>query len=467
MDLTNFYKPSILRESDAIQHQFDHEGNRLVPKFVKFFKSFDPINDPSCSLEKHSEQNDIVKIVPYNKIEQIIINVVQKQHLDIYLKHSKFNLNTLRCYPLHKKSYLIMNSHDCVYHAIISYMLLWPREDLLEFGIESNCLEFVNFFFEELHTVNVFFHKKERIYFVKNSIKIFCKFFLKNNLYTDLAPAIQTKFKIISNSLKKKMEWFLEKLFSNTFTKTDIDFIETTDSNHIYKTLPKNNMKYITGQACVGKSTLLKHLEKENWIILSRSDIGTFAGKSKNAVEIANLHESLAYALTRKNVIGDRGSIDNPGWHFIMDNLEYASRKELIERCVFFFEKNFNEYSVLSYASQKVIIIIDLNAEMNRRRMFQRAESGDLQRARIWMYPYTQAFFYFVAAEIFGWKTFCVPYDKRENFSPGDYDNTVLKFIHDNFGVPILDFNSNLKVSKLCGEYESDHAFAKNCGVYK
>lgn len=464
MDLIPFYASSILRKTEIIKETFNFEDNIEIPRITKFFKTFDPVNFDFT--KKKLQKNDIIKIDSYNEIEQIIINLTHELHLQTYLNHSMFKLKTLKETPIKKVYVSIMNPYDCVFHAIISYMLLWPQENLIDFGKKYNFSDFINFFFDEINLIDIFFHKNEEIYFIQTSIKLFSKYFQRNSFYDIRTTINYSPLKIINENLKQEMSNFLEKLFSNTFKSNDIKSIESSHLYHSYATLPKNKIKYITGQACVGKSTLLKNLEKMNWVILSRSDIGTFSGKSKNAVEIANLYESLSYALARENVIGDRGNIDNPGWYFIMDNLIYNSKEELIEKCIFFFETNFNEYSVLSYASQKVIIIIDLKAELNRRRMFQRSESGDLQRARIWMYPYTQAFFYFVAARVFGWKIFCTPYDVNNTFCPDNYD-ILYDYVSYHFGIPSLDFHTNLNVSKPKGEYKSNHEFAKNCGIYK
>jgi hypothetical protein len=77
-------------------------------------------------------------------------------------------------------------------------------------------------------------------------------------------------------------------------------------------------MRYVTGQACCGKTTALKVLEESGWRVYSRKDIGTFSGKSKSAFHFAVLHAAQEDVLRREGTIGDRGPIDNPFWVLIM-----------------------------------------------------------------------------------------------------------------------------------------------------
>lgn len=64
-------------------------------------------------------------------------------------------------------------------------------------------------------------------------------------------------------------------------------------------------VKFITGQACAGKTTLLSYLNKVgNWQIMSRGKIGGFSGKADNPVAVAMLHAAVNFTLGHSNVLG-------------------------------------------------------------------------------------------------------------------------------------------------------------------
>lgn len=64
------------------------------------------------------------------------------------------------------------------------------------------------------------------------------------------------------------------------------------------------SVKFITGQACAGKTTLLNRLARSGWIIMSRGKIGGFSGKAENPVAVAALHASTEFVMRHSNVLG-------------------------------------------------------------------------------------------------------------------------------------------------------------------
>lgn len=180
----------------------------------------------------------------------------------------------------------------------------------------------------------------------------------------------------------------------------------------------QSTIKYVTGTACVGKSSILKKLKNDyNWQIFSRGQLGTFAGKAKTSLHVAGLHFALDYVLGKRNVIGDRGTIDNPLWTIIMDVIKLTQQnptKRLREKLFYrFFElfDCFNEPALLELSQQNVFILIDNCVSENKKRMRNRGTGNDLHRSSIKSYVLIQNLAYYVCAKLFPrWKLLCVPY---------------------------------------------------------
>lgn len=63
-------------------------------------------------------------------------------------------------------------------------------------------------------------------------------------------------------------------------------------------------VKFVTGQACCGKTSLLNTLRSRGWIVFSRGDLGSFAGKANDPLSVFGLHAAIDWTLRRDNVLG-------------------------------------------------------------------------------------------------------------------------------------------------------------------
>ena len=257
-----------------------------------------------------------------------------------------------------------------------------------------------------------------------------------------------------------------------------------------------STVKYITGTACVGKSTLLRKLKDTyGWQIWSRGAIGTFAGKAKNALQIAGLHFALNQVLGKLNVIGDRGTLDNPLWTIIMDIIQYTQKQGLSDywkqKCFSrFFElfDCFNEPALAELAEQNVVIIIDNNCFANKMRMRNRGTGNDLHRSAIRSYVLVQNLAYYICSKIFSnWKLICVPYRKC---SPTDidfviYNSTIAESVNSYFS-KVISYNAdrfkdaqtgvlhshgmlqrNVNISKVNTNLHPNKDYSQSIGIYK
>lgn len=217
------------------------------------------------------------------------------------------------------------------------------------------------------------------------------------------------------NVIDNLQKYYIQYLKTNTFPMDMLK--ENLRLKYVDYDLPKKNIRYVTGHACVGKSTTVLKTLKDlgHWEILSRGDLGTFAGKSKSGSVIAGLHNALTYAFENYNVIGDRGLIDNPLWTFIMENVSRTKQYDLVHEFVSFINSSFNMLSLMEFCRHKAVIILDEKCLANRSRMLHRAEGGDWNRARIKYYTHVQGMCYFMVAKMFNWPIFFVPYKKNSD----------------------------------------------------
>lgn len=63
-------------------------------------------------------------------------------------------------------------------------------------------------------------------------------------------------------------------------------------------------VKFVTGQACCGKTSLLNTLRSRGWKVFSRGDLGSFAGKASDPLSVFGLHAAIDWTLRRDNVLG-------------------------------------------------------------------------------------------------------------------------------------------------------------------
>lgn len=224
----------------------------------------------------------------------------------------------------------------------------------------------------------------------------------------------------------------------------------------------------LTGSACCGKSTLLNKLERDNWNLYSRGDLGSYAGKSKSAAHIAMLHASIEMGLRKRWSIGDRGHLDNPLWSIIMFLCKLDNNNDIVLESLNAISRMFNELS-LEYFSlvQKTIVFIDTRSLANQARMLKRCCDGDAHRARISLYPIIQTLLYYMMAKFLNYPICCVPYktdvcDYDESLDVFDVEHFKKKFIpdenetkrkSDDFIAPLLNVSKSMEKPTIESEY--------------
>lgn len=233
-------------------------------------------------------------------------------------------------------------------------------------------------------------------------------------------------------------------------------------------------LKFISGVACSGKTTILNKLRDKNWKIFSRGDVGSFGGKANNAPTIATLHAALEFVLTQSDVIGDRGPIDNPLWTIIMELCDPSFTGSIVIRILEYFNSNFNEPSIAYFVKQCGVIFLDTNFKANAGRMIVRNLNGDAHRSRLDRYAMVQFIAYYIALRLFGWKPQCVPYDDFDNFAPQEYASICTQ-LHKYFcssqasGVEIPKKSAlpYVRFAKPTNKHISNMTFPKAVGIFK
>lgn len=271
--------------------------------------------------------------------------------------------------------------------------------------------------------------------------------------------------------LKEVYSWILE----DSFDEEKIKIIEAdypipyqlpNISDDLEKLRGSSNFKFITGQACCGKTTMLNHFRKLGWKIYNRGKLGSFGGKANDPATIANLHAALQYQLTQSDVIGDRGSIDNPLWSFIMPACNPQRRDSLVGDLLSFINSSFNEPSIAEYITQKGVIFLDPYSRLNQERMLKRCAGGDPNRGRLSMYNPPQFMSYYTVARLFGWKCYAVPYTKERIFNPDGYKKIAVE-VEKIFGPPKSTGTPFVWYNKPKNDFIIDNTYPKSVGIFK
>lgn len=63
-------------------------------------------------------------------------------------------------------------------------------------------------------------------------------------------------------------------------------------------------VKFVTGQACCGKTSVLNRLRSRGWLVFSRGALGSFAGKASDPLAVFGLHAAIDWTLRRDNALG-------------------------------------------------------------------------------------------------------------------------------------------------------------------
>lgn len=451
-----------------------------IATLIEFYgTTFDPVN-AMC---------DFIKRIEYTSNYGSAANYYEMFHANDYLERITPDM-------------LQSTINDPLLNATISFILRWNDESLINFGIQYNKYEYLVKilaekrksvpFYETITKIKINSDEVQSVPFLRCHIKILNNYFnhiIMNEFDYLVKPATSTLFSLnqhTSVNLKKHLECVLKKILDETITIDDVKLIEndTLFPNKFWTTFNEddgrciripyceNSEKAVTGQACCGKTRLLSNLrEKDGWIIQSRGEIGSFAGKAKSPSTIAGLHEAIKYVLTRGDVVGDRCSIDNPLWSAIMPLCDTKYVKEdpnvIITELYKHLEGNVNENVLRSYARQNIVVFIDPYPSKNRERMLKRNTGGDAHRARILLYPVIQAIAYYFYARVCGWKVYCVPYD-RETF---DFDAklhaTIIKEVRDRFGKPKNLTFPTISRQKPNGPYDIVSEYPIASGIFK
>lgn len=472
-----------------------------VPFYAWCLKGFDLSNLKRTEYEK------------LNDFEFKGASYYERRHVGQYFQMPEFT-----------KMLLKTTQYDYILYAIVSVMLSWNNDSLNSFAKEYGATNMIASLIKERNIedgrfiyylkpdvilknlkldqetieneVDPFYRntphdeliamiKTHRIPIMLSAIKIIKIWFLNDDPVElqrlnslNIVPKMRSNFNwldTLSHSfvdhLKQVYKWVLEDSF-------DVEKIKLLEEhkilpyklenicNNLESKRGSSKFKFITGQACCGKTTLLNKFRKNGWKIYSRGALGSFSGKAHDAATIANLHAALQYKLTQPDVIGDRGSIDNPLWTFIMQACNPEKRDNVVIDLLNFINSTFNEPSIAEYISQKGVIFIDPYPKLNSERMLQRCTDGDANRGRIPAYNPIQFISYYAVARLFGWKCYSVPYTVDRIFDPKSYDN-IAEELTKFFGSPNPTNESLVYYNKPKNEFCIDSDYPKSIGIYK
>lgn len=287
-------KPTALYTEEWVNVESCDEMSALI----KVFSAFDPIND----LTQHCVSFD-------GSVESSYFNETISTHdhrgcvAVSYMKHSNFN-----------EALLKTRTWDHIVHALITYLLSSPLDSLL--WIKHNYPEYSAFIAavhdEKLVNTQQLFIIDSPTYewvYTRVPFRILTKHF---HLEDDVSEKME--FHIMDHlelSFIEELECFHAKLLKNEVDESLVRMLES------HKTIPHNlehiigdymdicggsTVRYFTGQACCGKTTLV---EKLNFVAKSRGSIGGFSGKADSIASVSCLHFSIDFVLRQyKNVIG-------------------------------------------------------------------------------------------------------------------------------------------------------------------
>lgn len=450
----NAYKSLFKRSKYDKFVKFNHTlSDSGIPYFAKLFKNFDPINT----------HDDFPKYIEYRDFASF--NYVDTLHLLDYLQADEFN-STL----------LSSRANDHISTAIISFMLQFDDHDLEQFGMKYErfftlCQYVINE--RAIDNYNYLYLYNNYVPFVKTSFKILNKFFKDGEQIVKKTPTTFNLLHRIGRNVVDELNYYFRLHQQKAFTLEDIRHLErdrglylTLDDIDLKKLRGSSSFKFISGEACCGKTTIANYLKFNGWQIYSRGDCGSFSGKATNPAAVGCLHSALDYVLTQPYVIGDRGYIDNILWVFIMSACGIKNIDTLIIELLKFFNANFNAPAIANFCSQKGVIFLDPHADKNKERMLKRNTDGDAHRARIEHYQVCQFITYLFAAMIFGWKIVAVPYTIDRNFNPIEYD-VKIKRISEYFGKIDDVAEKFVRYAKPPNDYRVDSCIAKSIGIFK
>ena len=183
-----------------------------------------------------------------------------------------------------------------------------------------------------------------------------------------------------------------------------------------------NHAIFISGTACVGKSTFLENVNlniKKNYnecaTIMKSGRCGGFDGKDEDLIMALILQASMInYGLSYINCVGDRTPYDNLLWRFIMALVQFDNDKDIVSSFVTSFSK-FPPTLLALIGREPFIFFINSNVTYIRDMMKKRGKGNDSWRADVHKYVEIQNMVYGVFASL----TKCLIFDLA------DYDNKI------------------------------------------
>lgn len=296
----NIYQSTYSKSSLPKSVTFDAEGDEGIPKLVRYFKYFEPQN--TTEKLKHW--------LPTNDFRLATIN--DFQYVQRYLTDDEFNINLLKC-----------KTFDHVVNAIISYMLYWNDNSLSEFACYYPTFKKITeqMLLERQKDDSAYLYERFGVPILKTTFKIIKQHFeYIQTLHQSSAiqhVVTSPQFNLLSciepdfvTHIRNVYEWAV----NDTFDTNKIALVESympipyklPHVSDIDSLCGISTFKFISGEACCGKTSVLNTLKSQGWIIYSRGDVGSFGGKAINPPAIGNLHAALQTVLTRGNVIGGK-----------------------------------------------------------------------------------------------------------------------------------------------------------------
>lgn len=209
---------------------------------------------------------------------------------------------------------------DCVVNAIVTYLLSSSLDTL--FWLKNNCPQYATFvaaIYDEKLGSNSTTTTTNNTLFIMNVdsyswIYTRTPFKLLNKQFNNVCLVEKPTFHILHNievGFFDELTEFYDKLKANTIDEKMVKFLEQDkpiphDLQNIVgdyaNIIGKSNVRYFTGQACCGKTTLVSKL---NFEAKSRGSIGGFSRKADNIASVSCLHFSIDFVLRQyKTIVG-------------------------------------------------------------------------------------------------------------------------------------------------------------------
>lgn len=507
------------------QHQSIVHSSARFPEVNSFTQVYDitklplPVDDPLTGGISRRTQcfahvnipNDgdvnLERLQPNTLVLRAITNPLEFQHVLEYFMHYSFHVESL-ANPV----------FDKVFHAIVSYLLEWDYESLerlltrvmKKYRPELERLQWISILnkFHEFRILDDNTHlfwvaepgSTFKFIVAKCSLKLLRP--LLELIHSDEMPVASNLVAIVRSEHRFNIADVCYETFWDEMEKIEYDFIvrrqpifgyererlvapfpqtapigiiqlpEVTDN--VGKLLGNSSLKFVTGMACCGKTTLLAELEKKGWRIYNRGSLGDYRAKTTCGAAVGTLHASMEFVLTQPKVIGDRGPIDNIVWKFLMECCDVRNRKTMVTKFRRFMSAYFNEPSLAYFMQQRGIIFLDSNFRENAKRMRRRNQNGDAHRSALEEYASSQFIVYYIVARLFGWPILWVPYDKAEKYQPANYkrySDQLIQYLEnaENSGKPKEVFPPKVSLfqAQAVDVYQPDMTYAIDVGIYK